>query len=301
MTEISGRPLRTVLVDAERRLASAGVPSPRTDAELLLAHVLGVPRTRLVLSDDVERSQLVRFESLLIKRTARQPLQHLLGEAPFRTLSLAVGRGVFIPRPETEIVAEAAIRALAETPGRLAVDLCAGSGALGLSLAVEVPGSTVHLVELDPGARDWLERNVAALAAPLAAVGSVVQVHGGDAGLVHEQALAELVGVVDVVTCNPPYIPDDAVPVEQEVREFDPPAALFGGTDGLDVVRTVARSAAALLRPGGSLVMEHGDLQGEGAGDLGVPGALRATGFYTDISDRVDLTGRDRYTVARRV
>ncbi len=300
MTAVSGRPLRTVLVDAERRLAAAGVPSPRADVELLLAHVLGVPRTRLVLSDDVDRSVLVRFEALLAKRASRQPLQHLLGEAPFRRMTLRVGRGVFIPRPETEIVAEAAIRELAAAPGRLAVDLCAGSGALGLALALEVPNSTVHLVEVDPHACEWLQRNADELAGQLASVGSVVHVHRDDATRAHESALAALVGTVDVVACNPPYIPDEAAPRDPEVREHDPPLALYGGEDGLDVVRGVALSAAALLRPGGMLVIEHADTQGERVGGLGVPALLRGTGCYGEVADRVDLAGRDRYTVARR-
>jgi release factor glutamine methyltransferase len=299
VTEVSGRPLRTVLVDAERRLAAADVPSPRTDAELLLAHVLGVTRGHLVLSEEVDRSALVRFESLLAKRAARQPLQHLIGEAPFRYGTVAVGRGVFVPRPETEIVAEAAIRLLRESPHRLVVDLCSGSGALGLSLAVEVPGTTVHLVELDPVALPWLERNVADYADRIDAAGSLVLVHHADAGLVHEDALAAIAGTVDLVTCNPPYIPDGAFPRDPEVREYDPAKALYGGTDGLDVVRAVAVSAAALLRPGGVLVMEHGDAQGESAGELGVPAVLRAAG-YLDVLDRVDLAGRDRYTVASR-
>lgn len=300
MNQPSSRPLRSVLVDAERRLAAAGVPSARTDAELLLAHAMGVPRTRLVLSDEVDQAVLVRYEALLVRRAARQPLQHLVGQAPFRHLTLAVGRGVFVPRPETEVVTEAAIRKLVATEDRLAVDLCSGSGAIGLSLAVEVPGSTVHLVERDPAAVEWLSRNVAAHADRLGEVGSQVTVHTADAGTVHQHALADLVGSVDVIACNPPYIPDAAVPREEEVRDHDPPGALYGGGDGLDVVRSVAAAAAALLHPGAHLVMEHSDEQGESAGELGVPALLRATGHYDEVADRVDLTGRDRYTVARR-
>lgn len=299
MSEVSGLPLRTVLVDAERRLAAAGVPSPRADAESMLAHVIGVSRGHLLLSEEVPDGALVRFESLLARRAARQPLQHLLGQAPFRYGTVAVGPGVFVPRPETEIVAEAAVRLLRESAQRLAVDLCAGSGALGIALAVEVPGTTVHLVELDPAALTWLRRNVDDSAARVAEVGSLVLTHHADAGTVHEGALAGIVGTVDVVTCNPPYIPDGAFPRDPEVLEHDPPVALYGGTDGLDVVRAVAISAAALLRPGGVLVIEHGDEQGEPAGELGVPALLRSAG-YLEVLDRVDLTGRDRYTVATR-
>jgi len=222
------RTQRDVLVDAERRLATAGVPSPRVDAELLLAHVLGVPRGRMFLSDPADPADVVRFEALLVKRAARVPLQHLLGEAPFRHLTLEVGRGVFVPRPETEGVAEIAIRALAAAPEgeRTAVDLCTGSGAIALSIATEVAGSVVHAVELDPDAAGWARRNVEGHAGRIAAAGSSLVLHEGDATRAHEGPLAELVGRVDVVVTNPPYIPDAAVPRDPEVALHDPPRAL---------------------------------------------------------------------------
>jgi len=297
------RTLRDVLVDAERRLAIAGVPSPRVDAELLMAHVLGVPRGRLFLSDPVDPAVTARFEALLVRRAARVPLQHLTGEAPFRRLMLSVGRGVFVPRPETEGVAELAIRALAQVPAdgpRLAVDLCTGSGALALAVASEVPGSVVHAVELEPTAVGWARRNVDTHAELLASVGSTVVLHEGDATTVHRDALAELVGHVDVVVTNPPYIPDAAVPRDPEVREYDPPRALYGGPDGLDVVRGLVESAAALLRPGGVLIVEHGDEQGESAGARGVPHVLRDHGLWHSVADHPDLAGRDRATTAVR-
>jgi release factor glutamine methyltransferase len=295
------RTLRDVLVDAERRLARAGVPSPRVDAELLLAHVLGVPRGRVFLSDPVDPSVAVRFEALLVRRVARVPVQHLLGEAPFRHLVLEVGRGVFVPRPETEGVAELAIRALsAHHEERLAVDLCTGSGALALALATEVPHSVVHAVELEDAAYGWATRNVAKHADAVAAVGSQVLLHHADATTAHLRSLASLVGRVDVVVSNPPYIPDEAVPRDPEVREYDPPRALYGGSDGLEVVRGLADAAAALLRPGGVLVLEHGDAQGEAAGEAGVPHVLRDQGAFVDVVDLPDLAGRDRTTTARR-
>jgi release factor glutamine methyltransferase len=296
------RTLRDVLIDAERRLDRAGVPTPRVDAELLLAHVLGVPRGRIFLSDPVDPSDAVRFEALLVRRAARVPLQHLVGEAPFRHLVLEVGRGVFVPRPETETVAELAIRALTDHhEERLAVDLCTGTGALALALATEVPGSVVHAVELEGPAVGWAERNVAKYADAVAAVGSQVVLHHGDATTAHLGPLAGLVGRVDVVVSNPPYIPDDAVPRDPEVREYDPPRALYGGHDGLEVVRGLAEAAAALLRPGGVLVVEHGDHQGEQAGEAGVPHVLREHGAFTDVVDLPDLGGRDRTTTARRL
>lgn len=297
------RTLRDVLVDAERRLAIADVPSPRVDAELLLAHVLDVPRGRMFLSDPADPSDVVRFEALLVKRVARVPLQHLLGEAPFRHLTLAVGRGVFVPRPETESVAELAIRMLRDVPegSRVAVDLCTGSGAIALAVATEVPGTVVHAVELDEAAAAWARRNVEENAAAVAAVGSSLELHIGDATVAHLGALAPLVGLVDVVVTNPPYIPDAAVPRDPEVAQHDPPRALFGGPDGLDVVRGLAVAAAALLRPGGVLVVEHGDEQGERGGAAGVPHVLREHGAFRDVDDHVDLGGRDRATTAVRV
>jgi release factor glutamine methyltransferase len=296
------RTQRDVLVDAERRLATAGVPSPRVDAELLLAHVLGVPRGRMFLSDPADPADVVRFEALLVKRAARVPLQHLLGEAPFRHLTLEVGRGVFVPRPETEGVAEIAIRALAAAPEgeRTAVDLCTGSGAIALSIATEVAGSVVHAVELDPDAAGWARRNVEGHAGQIAAAGSSLVLHEGDATRAHEGPLAELVGRVDVVVTNPPYIPDAAVPRDPEVALHDPPRALFGGPDGLDVVRGLADAAAALLRPGGLFVVEHADEQGERGGERGVPHVLREHGAWRDVADHPDLAGRDRTTTAIR-
>ncbi len=296
-----GRTLRDALVDAERRLRIAEVPSPRVDAELLLAHVLGVPRGRMFLSDPIEADDSVRFESLVVKRVARVPLQHLLGEAPFRHLTLAVGRGVFVPRPETEAVTELALRALREdAQERVAVDLCTGSGAIALALATEVPHLVVHAVELDPTAHGWAERNIAAHAEQLAAAGSRVVLHHADATTVHAGALATLMGRVDVVVSNPPYIPDGATPRDLEVREHEPARALYGGPDGLDLVRGILDVAVTLLRHGGSLVLEHADDQGEAAGLLGVPAVVRGHGGFDLVADHPDLGGRDRATTAVR-
>ena len=295
------RTVRDVLVDGERRLARADVPTPRVDAELLLAHVLGVPRGRMFLSDPIAPADAVRLEALLVRRSARVPLQHLVGEAPFRHLVLEVGRGVFVPRPETEGVVELAIRALsAGAEERLAVDLCTGSGAIALAIATEVPHSVVHAVEIEEPAHGWAARNIAAYADRLAAAGSRVVLHHGDATTAHRESLADLTGRVDVVVSNPPYIPDEAVPREPEVRDYDPPRALYGGHDGLDVVRGIAVAAAALLRPGGVLVVEHGDAQGESGGEAGVPRVLLDHGGFVDVVDHPDIAGRDRVTVAVR-
>lgn len=301
--------MRDVLVDAERRLQRAGVPSPGVDAAEIVAFVLGVQRSRLFLLDELHDDDKVRIEQLLAKRLSRVPLQHLLGTAAFRYLVLEVGPGVFIPRPETELVTEAGVRELCASPveSRIAVDLCSGSGAIALALATECPGSEVHAVEWDDAAVEWTRRNVAAHAADLTRVTSAVTVHHADATTVAEDQgpLAHLRGRVDVVVTNPPYIPDQMVPREPEVREHEPRAALYGGHDGLDVVRGVASTAALLLRPGGLLVVEHADVQGPDAGESGVPGALSSTQVegnpaFTEIIDRLDLNGLPRFTLARR-
>lgn len=265
---------------AASRLASAGVASPAHDAEELAAHVLGVSRSRLVTLDRLPETARDRYAELVGQRADRVPLQHLTGVAGFRRLDLAVGPGVFVPRPETEVLVEWALARL--RPGALVVDLCAGSGAVALAIADEARGVTVHAVELEEHALAWAARNVAATGLPVA-------LHRGD--VADPAVLAALDGTVDLVTANPPYVPVGAG-VEREVAEHDPPAALWGGEDGLDVVRSVERAAARLLRPGGLVAVEHADRQGES-----VPAVFAR---WVDVADHPDLVGRPRFTTARR-
>ncbi|MGY1669518.1 peptide chain release factor N(5)-glutamine methyltransferase [Geodermatophilus sp. SYSU D00710] len=279
---------RTLLAGAARRLADAGVDSPRVDAELLLAHVLGRPRTALLTRDDVDDDAAARFTALLDQRAARVPLQHLTGRAPFRHLELAVGPGVFVPRPETEQLVEWALGWLAGLAEPVVVDLGSGSGAIALSLAHEHPGARVTAVERDPQALEWTRHN-----AGLRAAGDrPVTVLAGD--MTDPGLLRELDGVVDLVVSNPPYVPDGAR-VPREVADHDPPLALWGGPDGLDVVRGLLRTAARLLRPGGALGIEHADQQGSA-----LPALVRGTGDFTDVADHPDLAGRPRFTTAVR-
>ena len=263
------------------------------DAELLLAHVLGVPRTRLVTldlpRDEVPDDARARFAGLLDQRADRVPLQHLTGRAAFRHLELAVGPGVFVPRPETELLAGWVLEQIAGLPAPAVVDLGAGSGALALSVAHEHPGARVTAVERDPGAIEWTRHNAAARAA---AGDTPVDVVAGD--MTDPELLTDLEGTVDVVVSNPPYVPDGAV-VPREVAEHDPPLALWGGPDGLDVVRGLLVTAARLLRPGGVLGIEHADQQG-----AALPALVRASGGWTDVADHRDLAGRPRYATARR-
>jgi release factor glutamine methyltransferase len=268
-------------------LASAGVELPRVDAELLAAHVLGFSRGELQskLITDYEIEDADSIEALFQKRSERIPLQHLTGVAYFRNLTLNVGPGVFIPRPETEGVAELAIQALRAVPGEaIAVDLCTGSGAIAISLASEVPSAKVYAWELNSESETLLRENISNN-------GNLVDLVVGDIADDHE-LFDELAGTVDVVVSNPPYIPTWAVPKELEVKLHDPSLALYGGEDGMDVMKIVSRRALQLLKPGGFLVVEHAETQAKIVADL-----LQEDG-WTKIAGHQDLTARDRATSA---
>jgi release factor glutamine methyltransferase len=259
------------------------------DAELLLGHVLGLSRAGLVTLDDIPDAAAARFAELLGERADRVPLQHLTGRAPFRHIELAVGPGVFLPRPETEQLTGWALERLAGAEAPVVVDLGSGSGAIALSIAHEHPGARVLAVERDPGAIEWTRANAAARAA---AGDPPIEVLAGD--MTDPGLLRELDGAVDVVVSNPPYVPDGAR-VPREVADHDPPLALWGGPDGLDVVRGLLVTAARLLRPEGALGIEHADQQG-GA----LPALVRAHGGFTLVEDHPDLAGRPRFTTAQR-
>ena len=279
--------LRREAIDA---LAAADVPGPEVDADLLIGHVLGLSRgavqARAVVRAEVSADDEAAIRAAIARRATREPVQHITGLAPFRSLELAVGPGVFVPRPETEFVVQFAIDALALVPSAepLAVDLGSGSGAIALAMATEVPHARVVAVERSADALPWTARNIERLGD-----GRVRLVEGDLA-----DALPELDGRVDVVASNPPYIPLAAVPRDPEVRLYDPPAALYSGEDGLDAVRALSRTARRLLREGGTLVIEHGELQA-----AAIAAILRADGF-TAIACHRDLLGRDRATTARR-
>jgi release factor glutamine methyltransferase len=280
----------TALDHAVQTLAAAGVPNAHVDAELLIGHVLGLSRgavlakaaTDAALSDE----DLGSVNDLVERRAAREPLQHITGRAAFRNLELEVGPGVFVPRPETEFVAQFAIDALRAVPGPqpVGVDLGTGSGAIALAMATEVPHARVYGVEVSPRAFVWTRQNFSRSGADNA---SAVFIDLAD-------ALPELDGTVDVVISNPPYIPAGAIPRDPEVRLFDPEIALYGGEDGLDVVRQVSTTARRLLHPGGTLVLEHGELQAAQIAAL-----LKQDGWKA-IAHHRDLLGRDRATTALR-
>jgi release factor glutamine methyltransferase len=292
--------VRAAVVRATEVLAAAGVPSPRADAELLAAHVLGVPRGRLVLVDRWDPGRRERFEELVGRRAKRVPLQHLTGVAGFGRLTLAVGPGGFVPRPETELLAQWAVRTGGSVvasersdaggidAGAVIVDLGSGTGALALAVAHELPAARVYAVERSPAALVWLRRN----AADRATAGDrPIEVVAGDA--TDPAVLVALDGTVDLVVCNPPYVPD-GVPVPPEVADHDPPEAVFGGPDGLAVIGPIIARAAALLRPGGWLGLEHDDSHSAAVVEL-------LADRFTRIADHRDLAGRPRYVTAARV
>lgn len=287
---VSAATVRSLRDETVAVLASAGVPDPEVDAELLIGHVLDVSRGRVqalvVLDAPVPEGDSARVREVAARRAAREPLQHITGRAPFRAMELAVGPGVFVPRPETEQVVQFAIDALRAVPTAepVAVDLGTGSGAIALAMATEVLHARVFAVENSPEAFPWTQRNIAE--------SSAGNIHAVFADLA--DALPELDGTVDVVISNPPYVPNDAIPRDPEVRLFDPAAALYGGEDGLDVVRIISGVAARLLRPGGTLVLEHGELQGAAIRDI-----LTSDGWHAAATHR-DLTTRDRATTALR-
>ncbi|HZK04906.1 MAG TPA: peptide chain release factor N(5)-glutamine methyltransferase [Actinomycetaceae bacterium] len=310
--EVARRPLRPLIRSAHRVLDDAGVPSPGHDARALAR--LALARTdggMLELVDDVSVEFAREFAALVARRRTREPLQIIEGVAHFHRVILETAPGVFIPRPETESVVEAVLgHARRSGPGDsggrrpegtqgaeprdrggdggagpVIVDLCAGTGAIAIAVAAAMPLARVWAVELDSAAVALARRNVDAN-------GVRVVVVEGDAA----SELSELDGTVDVVASNPPYIPPDGVPRDPEVHRWDPPAALYGGgDDGLDTPRAVVASAARLLKPGGTFVMEHADEQG-----LAVRGLVASHGAFTMIETHQDLAGRDRFVVARR-
>jgi release factor glutamine methyltransferase len=279
---------RTLLAAATARLEAAGVPSPAHDAAELLAHVVGVPRGRLALLEEVGERELAAYDALLARRAAREPLQHLTGVTGFRHVELAVGPGVFVPRPETELLAgwavESALDRRTALSAPVVVDLCTGSGAIAKAVADEVPHAEVHAVELDERALAWAARNLE---------GTGVDLRAGSMA----DAFDDLAGRVDVVVCNPPYVPLEAwESVAPEARDHDPHLALFSGDDGLDAIRLLARRAHHLLRAGGVVGVEHADVQGDSA-----PAVFVEAGGWADVRDHRDLADRPRYLTARRV
>lgn len=280
--------LRDIVEHAAARFSEAGIDSALVDAELLAGHVLGLSRggvqAEIIRGATLTETQAQTLADLFGRRLKREPLQHITGVAYFRNLELEVGSGVFVPRPETEFVAQLAIDALNVAPEQepIGVDLGTGSGAIALAMATEVARAKIFAVEKSEAAHAFAKRNF--------------EKYGGqNATLVQgdlKDAFAELAGKVSVVASNPPYIPLSAVPRDIEVKNFDPELALYGGADGMSVIHQVSATAKRLLVSGGSLIIEHADSQGQQVSQL-----LLADGWQK-VSCQKDLTDRDRVVTA---
>src|SRR6204780_2262437 len=273
--------LRTAIASATTVVADAGIDSARYDAEELAAHVAGTERGRLSLLGPPDDTFFDHHKAAVAARPRRVPLQHLTGTAAFGPLTLSVGPGVFIPRPETEAMLEWAVAQ--DLPAKpVVVDVCTGSGALALALARHWPGARVIGLDDSDAALDYARRNAA---------GTTVEFVRAD--VTHSGVLTELEGHVDLVVSNPPYVPDGAE-LEPEVIDHDPPHAVFGGTDGMAVIPAVTRLAGRLLRPGGLFAVEHDDTTSSNTAET-----IISTELFGDIVARTDLTGRPRFVTAR--
>ncbi len=275
------------MLEATRILTDAGVASPRVDAEVLAAHVLGVERGRLPMVPLVDPPVVDALRRLVAERARRVPLQHLVGAVTMGGVEVAVGPGVFVPRPETELLLEWGLTLLDGVDTPLVVDLCTGTGVLALAIVHARPDAEVHAVEADPAALGWARRNVDARAGD-----ATVRLHFGDVAA--PGLLSELDGAVHLVLCNPPYVPAGTT-VAPEVADHDPPQAVFAGPDGLAVIPDVVRLGTRLLREGGGIAIEHDDTHAEA-----VPALLATRRVLTAVTAHTDLAGRPRFTTALR-
>jgi release factor glutamine methyltransferase len=286
--------IRQLLVDVERRFQQAGIESARTDAELLLAHILGITRSQLLIAPAIAEDQLHAYELVVRRRVLREPLQYITGTAPFRRLELEVGPGVLVPRPETELMIDIVKRFA--VPG-IALDLGAGSGCISLSLATELAGFEVYAVENSMDALNYLNKNITRYQQQVQP-GSSVTALGID--LVElPKVKPELIGKVQVILANPPYVPVGSA-VSAEVQYFEPAAAVFSESNGYAVIDKVIELAVNMLAPGGLIVIEHHELQGLAGETGGVIGKLRTTGKFFEINGVDDLTNRPRFSYGIR-
>ncbi|AZG44757.1 peptide chain release factor N(5)-glutamine methyltransferase [Gordonia insulae] len=276
---------------ATEQLAAAGIDSARSDAEWLLVALSGVDRGRLLMMDALDDAARTAYRAAVTRRAQRIPLQHIIGTAAFGPAELAVGPGVFTPRPETEFLAEWACGAAGRIDGPASVvDLCSGSGALAIAIATMLPTARVRAVERSPVALEWLRGNVDRAAGSVRARVSVVAADVTDADRMRASIPT---GSIDVVVANPPYVPDGAA-VAPEVAH-DPAEAVFAGADGMSVITPMLTVIAGMLRPGGVVGLEHDDSTSDA-----VVAAMSVTGAFVDVRAHRDLAGRPRFVTARR-
>lgn len=286
---MSRQPLRLAILEATRILEEAGVSSPRNDAELLAAHVLDVDRGRLPLVPLVDPPVIDALRQLVARRAKREPLQHITGYAPIGAISVEVGPGVFVPRPETELLLEWGLALLKGRRAPIVIDLCTGSGALALAVANACPDAQVFAVDNDASALAWARRNSDTR---VAEGDTPIKLYSGD--VADPRLFAELDGLVDLVLCNPPYVPV-GTSVPPEVADHDPAQAVFAEDGGLAVIRSVVSLAARLLVSGGGVAIEHDDTHGHS-----VPALLAERRVLTAVEDHPDFAGRPRFASALR-
>jgi release factor glutamine methyltransferase len=279
------RSVRQLVREAAERLGDSGVPEPVASAEVLLAELLGVRRSDLALREEpLTEEQAALFETWILRRLQREPVQRILGYAYFRNLRLELDAYTLIPRPDTESVVDAALEAVDHRDSSCRVlDVGTGSGAIAISIAQERSFCDVHATDNSRGALRIACRNAARAGVP-------VRFHQVDLA----PRLDALEGEVDVLVSNPPYIRSaDLLKLAPEVREWDPRSALDGGSDGLDFYRRIFAEAGSLLADGADVVLEVGDGQGEDVLELG-----RRAG-YALLGTHADLTGTPRAVLLR--
>lgn len=283
------QPLRLAILEATQILEGAGIESPRADAELLAAHVLGVDRGELPMVPLVDPQAVDALGQFVTQRAKRVPLQHITGWAAIGDITVEVGPGVFVPRPETDLLLEWGTQLLKSRSNPVVVDLCTGSGALALALAHARPDAQVYAIDNDPTALAWARRNAEAR---VSAGGSPIRLYSGD--ITDTRLFAELDGLVDLVMCNPPYVPMGKE-LPPEVAEHDPAHAVYAGEGGLALIKSAVSMAARLLRPSGGVAIEHDDEHGQAVAEM-----LAARRVLTGVDRQADLAGRPRFATARR-
>jgi release factor glutamine methyltransferase len=283
-------PLAPLLNEAVTILTDSGVWSPLDDARALAAHVLGIREEALTPESRIPTGQAQEFRQLIGHRADRVPLGHLTSRGRLGGIEVTVNCDVFVPLPPTEILLAWALAAIRDVKEPVIVDLCTGTGAIALALAHDRPDAEVHAVDLDRNAVACALGNTMARAA---AGDTPVTVYHADVAA--PELLSHLEHRVDLLIANPPYVPAGDKKLQPEYAEHHPAMAIYSGSDGLNVIREILRCSARLLRPGGSLGIEHGEDQGKTVPDL-----VTASGFYREVVDHRDQQQRPLYTTAIR-
>lgn len=284
----------SILAELTSLLSEGGIESASAEAATILSQALGTSRASLAFADVPAQSETQARSWALRRADTHEPLQYILGTAVSGRLDMAVGPGVFIPRPETELLVDWALRSMppphdGKDAASVVIDLCSGSGTIALEVAHAMPRAQVYAVEADPKALDWLRRNAA-----LRAEAGDTPVTVCDADATNTSLLRELDGRASAVLSNPPYVPSGA-DLPAEVAEHEPGIALFAGPEGTDVIEQIVPVAARLLADGGIFACEHDDSNGAAVTEI-----LGRHGGFGRVNQHRDLAGRPRFVTAVR-